>query len=208
MESLMKLNLSDLRHLMDNLDALPSEGIQEILTEILQGNEFIGWEIGPDPIDYAVTVLALSCHGDKGLLKDLEKDIDFPVVGDCWRIVVGVPPKSWQGYFEIEKDNGDVIPVEGWSWKWREVERDCNGLTVQVLFPPSPILDKDDIKRAGEVLLFGTIGEVNVANLLSVDGYFVIDKNCMDCRSVKHLREEFARGFPEAPYCNELMDIK
>ncbi|QNQ08269.1 hypothetical protein [Sphingomonas alpina] len=191
---------------MDNISSIPDDGIDEILSEIFL-DDAITWEIGPDPINDEITVLALGCHGDLILLDIMEKDLNLPMDGQGWKIVAGIPPKSWEGYFEMIGSDGLVLQIEGWDWQWSIAELNKDKASITIFYPEEYKIGAADIENAGEIILFGSIGEVNTSRHISVDHYLPISEG-VNHNSMSTLREEFSKWFPDAPFSQDFKNIK
>lgn len=112
---MININIEDLKHLLRNFDKISTDGISEIMQEILSQTPWIGWEIGPH-LDGRI-YCALTCGGDKTCLQEISDTLKLPLSESNWIIIAGSPPKEWDRYFEIHEGQ-DFIGVDASAWVW------------------------------------------------------------------------------------------
>ncbi len=193
--------MSELRdnlvHLMTHLARLPEEGVIELMGKILANHSGAGWEMGPHFLNPDITVLAVTGHGDQTVQARLREDIGDDVEGEAWRIVVGIPPRDWERYFELEDANGAVHPVEGDNWLWRSDD----ACTKVGLYSPAPI-GENVFQDAARILLIGEIGEQNLERFIR--SISACSAHADGLSPLASFRGEFAAKYPHALYASQL----
>ena len=184
----------DLVHLMENREKASTEAFSELLDEIVRLNG-CGWELGPDPADITKDILAFSTLGDRANVDRIREEMDLPLTGDDWSVIIGIPPRIWDRYFEYTAANGSVYEIEGLSWRYSMIE---TGGRAEILLDPSPNKYPAICEELARILCVGELGEENLddfvsavscANLASSEG-----------KPLSYLREDFVRRFPACHY--------
>ncbi|MDE2422180.1 MAG: hypothetical protein KGO49_13490 [Gammaproteobacteria bacterium] len=114
----MKELFKNLSHLMTHRKKVYTNGFVELMDRILSGIPNVGWELGHLPNDYGVDQLSLSVINNPLFIKQVEDSISFPIKGDDWVINLGIPPRDWELFFEINTEDGQIVEVEGSEWSW------------------------------------------------------------------------------------------
>ena len=188
----MNINVDDMVHLMENISEIPFEGVQEIMGEILSSEPMIGWEMGPDPQNEECTYLALTCWGNIDRLLSLSKQLNPPIIGNGWSILVGSPKKNWDGYFEFVDDGGNKFEFEGRSWKYK-INKKSEKLHITVF--SNDFVDVKNVYDAVYLFMIGEIGEWMFAKYIVVDDIFPLDP--LDAIPFGNLYEFLLNTYPD-----------
>ena len=156
----MLINILDLKHLLNHINQLPSEGVSEIMGEILSKTPWIGWEIGPDSDRDGHIYCALTCDGNRECLQEISDDLGLPIHESNWVIVAGSPPKLWDMYFEIH-DGQNFVEIDAGKWAWHVNQ---SGKLEILLHDVDGIMDKSEILK---IFLIGELGEIIYSALKS-----------------------------------------
>ena len=190
------LNLS---HLMRHRMNLDDEAFAALMEKILLPFPEIQWERGPAFDDDAVDQLSIST-GE--LYDDHQFSNFFPIREDDWRIDVGIPPKHWDMYFEMNL-SGELIAIEGRRWYWRADFHSTESTLIHVAIPheEASALTEGGYRDAVEILIIGEIGEVNLRKYLQVISIKRLPKIDKDRWSpLPTLKKWFANRYPSARF--------
>lgn len=184
----------DLIHLMENRDKVSTEAFSQLLDEIVQLNG-CGWELGPDPENPERAILAFSSLGNQTILERIREEMNLPITRNRWSVVIGIPPRIWDRYFQYTDTAGKIFEIEGSYWRYR---LNNSGNTVEILLDPSPSTYPGFCEELARILCVGELGEQNIVD-------FVSDLSCVklrhnESRSLSFLREDFANSFPTCHY--------
>lgn len=163
------------------------------ITRALGGPD-VSWEYGPGFCEDRL-VLSISCENDEKLLTRLVDELDIPFEDELISIVVGIPPREWDGYFFVFDPDGSRFEVDANRWKfWFDNRRT---LIVSMAGDLPPTLQH----YALSIFLTGELGEVNAKSLewrISEGG--VIESTAFGKKSLRH---NYLTEFPDCEYSDQ-----
>ena len=187
------LSVRDLAHLMDNRARVGSEKFGELLDEIVK-LDGCGWELGPDFASPASTALAFSALCERRTIDRLEEELGLPLFGGDWSVVIGVPPRHWERYFEYVASDGQSHAIEGSKWQYN-LTRENDRIAIELCVPSS--LPIDLFNEVARILCVGELGELNLIEFVSRISYGL---SKTDAKPIQLLRADFVSHFPQCHY--------
>ena len=184
----------DLVHLMDNREKASTEAFSELLDDIVRLNG-CGWELGPDPDDSAKAILAFSSRGNQANVDRIREEMNLPINRSDWSVIVGIPPRIWDRYFQYADANGQTYEIEGSNWRYGMID---SGGTVEVLLDSSPTKYPNICGELASILCVGELGEQNIVDFVS--GVSCARLGLNESKPLSSLREDFVHRFPACHY--------
>jgi hypothetical protein len=196
--------LARLRAFMGRAASVAVEDIATEINAIIKPLKDIGWEYGPHPDEPEHDVFSFSCGADGAQLQTLKRRLGLPIRGKNWTIGVGIPPRDWERYFEIIRDNGRHAKVEANCWSWRPGAT-AKRMTIDLAIPASLRLNEALLNEAIGIFLTGELGELNRATL--VERGSVVRFRARPPAGylpISSLRASFVERFPKAEFAGFL----
>lgn len=194
----------NLMHIMCYRGQLNSEGFCDLMSKILSNHPHISWELGEHPEERCCDVLSLSVKNNLPEMNLIKNKLSLPIKKDDWTIDVGIPPRSWELYFELScGDKSLSYNIDGRAWMWLADFKD-GSCKLKLYVPQINSINAGYIKDIVNIVLIGEIGELNM--LTYIDKVIVSAVYTDDFRSMEEFKYEFIRQFPGAFYSRYLSE--
>jgi hypothetical protein len=142
-------------------DRLPSDAVIDRLDAALVGFG-LSWELGPAPGGREGWMFAVSFGADLQRLKRARLLADAAPRFDCCEILLGKPPKDWDGTLEMSRGDG-VVCLSTATWQCALV--DGEGGWLVLVAPQGEVhgASEEALERAASIAVWSELGELRFA---------------------------------------------
>lgn len=135
-----------------------AEILAELDANVTALNQRFSWEIGPGRT--AEWCLTISPNLDASLLADTESVIASAPLLRGWEFESTRARKAWDGRFEMERDDGNVLSLDTSDWRYVLLRYPDGAVEIVLQSKQAAGLGTDERWTAAAIVLEGLLGEL------------------------------------------------